>query len=119
MIITKLRGGNAQFPEEKQIGDVVMLALGDIFCWDGQIWQLIGGRFLPATMRDDFLVYAASGWPDAQSARFDLPTMLDLSTFINYGPHDMIPTDPKLVEKFISRVVEVAERCRKNLQALK
>jgi len=119
MIITRLRGGNAQFPEEKQIGDVVMLALGDIFCWDGQIWQLVGGRFLPAAMREDFLMYVASGWPDADSARFDLRTVLDLSTFTDYGPNDLFPTDPKLVEKFINRVVEVAERCEKSLQALR
>ena len=119
MVITRLRGGNAQFPQSKEVGDVVMLALGDIFCWDGQIWQLIGGRFLPAAMRDDFLAYVASGWPDADSARFDLPTLLDLMVFTDYGTHDMVPTDPKFVEKFVTRVVEVAERCEKSLQASK
>ncbi len=118
-MITRLRGGNAQFPEGKKIGDVVMLALGDIFCWDGQIWQLIGGRFLPAGMRDEFLKYISSGWPDADSARFDLSTMFDLSVFTDYGPYDTVPADSKLVKKFMSRVVEVAERCEKSLRALK
>ncbi len=118
-MITRLRGGNAQFPEGKKIGDVVMLALGDIFCWDGQIWQLIGGRFLPAGMRDEFLTYISSGWPDADSARFDLPAMFDLSVFTDYGPYDTVPDDSKLVKKFMSRVVEVAGRCEKSLRVLK
>lgn len=119
MKITRLRNGNAQFPETKEIGDVVMLALGDIFCWDGQIWQLVGGRFIPAAMRDIFLDYCYGGWPDPESARFDLPTLLDLSVFIDYGPYDTVPADPKMVERFIQRVAEVGARCEKNLQALR
>lgn len=118
-MITRLRGGNAQFPESKEVGDVVMLALGDIFCWDGQIWQLIGGRFLPVAMREEFLTYISSGWPDAGSAHFDLPTLFDLLVFTNYGPNDIVPADSKLVKKFMSRVIEVTERCEKSLQALK
>lgn len=119
MAVTKLRGGNAQFPVDKQIGDVVMLALGDIFCWDGQIWQLVGGRFIPAAMRDEFLTYIASGWPDVDSARFDLPILFDLATFTDYGPYDMVPADAKMIKKFMNRVVEVTERCEKSLQALR
>jgi hypothetical protein len=113
MIITRLRGGNAQFPESKELGDVVVLANGDIFCYDGGIWQLIGGRFLPRAMREEFLHYVSSGWPDPGSARFDLPSLLDLSVFTDYGPDDLTPADPKFVERFIARVVEVAERCQK------
>ena len=119
MIITRLRGGNAQFPEEKQIGDVVVLSLGDIFCWDGKIWQLVGGRFIPARMRDDFLTYVASGWPDADSARFDLPTMLDLSVNTDYGPYDTVPADSKFIKRFIDRAIEVGGLCEKNQRALK
>jgi hypothetical protein len=119
MIITRLRGGNAQFPEEKQIGDVVLLALGDIFCWDGRIWQLVGGRFIPSGMRDLFMTYVSTGWPDGESARFDLPALLDLSIFTDYGPNDLVPADPKMVRRFIDRVVEVAERCERSLQELR
>jgi hypothetical protein len=57
MIITRLRGGNAQFPESKEPGDTVVLANGDVFCWDGGIWQLIGGRFVPKALREEFLSY--------------------------------------------------------------
>jgi len=117
MRITRPRGGNAQFPEEKTIGDVVVLALGDIFCWDGGMWQLVGGRFIPMAMRDDFISYISNGWPDANDARFDLPTLLDLSVFTEYGPYDIVPADKKMIEKFIGRVVEVAERCERALQA--
>lgn len=113
MIITRLRGGNAQFPESKEVGDVVVLANGDIFCFDGGIWQLAGGRFLPRSMREEFLGYVCTGWPDASSAKFDLPSILDLSVFSDYGPDDIVPTDPKFVERFITRVVEISERCQK------
>jgi hypothetical protein len=112
MRLTRLRGGNSQFPEEKQPGDVVVLALGDIFCWDGGIWQLVGGRFLPQAMREDFLNYVASGWPDEDSAKFDLPTLFDLQIFVDYlGEEEYDPEKTqKWIDKFISRVLEVARR---------
>lgn len=113
MIITRLRGGNAQFPESKEPEDVVVLANGDIFCWDGGIWQLIGGRFVPRALREEFLHYISSGWPDPSSAKFDLPTLFDLSVFSDYGEDDIAPADPKMIQKFIDRVMEVAERCQK------
>jgi len=113
MIITRLRGGNAQFPESKLPGDTVVLANGDIFCWDGGIWQLIGGRFIPRAMREEFLSYISTGWPDPSSARFDLPTLFDLSIFTDYGEDDIVPADAKMVRRFIDRVLEVAERCQK------
>lgn len=113
MIITRLRKGNSQFPDSKEIGDVVMLANGDIFCYDGGIWQLIGGRFLPKAMREDFLAYVKTGWPDPSSAKFDLRSILDLSVFSNYDADDIVPADPKFVERFIDRVIEVSERCLK------
>lgn len=116
MRVTRLRGGNSQFPEEKDLGDAVVLSLGDIFCWDGGMWQLVGGRFLPKAMREEFLKYVGTGWPDPSSARFDLPTLLDLSIFVDYGPDDQVPTDPKWVEKFIARVIEVSERCDRSRQ---
>lgn len=115
MVITRLRGGNAQFPEKKSIGDAVVLANGDIFCWDGQMWQLIGGRFIPKALREEFLSYVSSGWPEPDDVRFDLPCLLDLSIFSDYGADDIVPADPKFVERFIGRVAEVAERCKKNL----
>jgi hypothetical protein len=113
MIITRLRGGNAQFPESKLPGDVVVLANGEIFCYDGGIWRLVGGRFVPRAMREEFLSYISTGWPDPSSARFDLPTLFDLSVFTDYGEDDIVPADPKMVQRFIERVVEVAERCQK------
>ena len=91
-----------------------MLALGDMFCWDGQIWQLLGGRFIPAAIRDRFLAYVASGWPDSASALFDLPKLLSLDGFAEYACYDTAPADPKWIEKLINRVVEVAKVCEKS-----
>lgn len=114
MRVTRLRGGNSQFPEAKTAGDVVVLALGDMFCWDGRIWQLLGGRFVPTAIRDRFLAYVASDWPDSASALFDLPQLLSLDGFAEYACYDTVPADPKWISKLISRVVEVAEGCEKN-----
>lgn len=114
MRVTRLRGGNSQFPEAKATGDVVVLALGDMFCWDGRIWQLLGGRFVPAAIRDRFLAYVASDWPDSASALFDLPKLLSLDGFAEYACYDTVPADPKWISKLISRVAEVAEGCEKN-----
>jgi hypothetical protein len=116
MNITRLRGGNAQFPEDKEIGDVIVLSSMDIFCWDGKLWQLVGGRFLPKGIVETFINYIDSGWPDPQSAQFDLPTLIDLEAFVDYGSDDVAPADPKMADKFIKRVIEVAKQCEKNLQ---
>lgn len=108
--ITRLPQGNAQFPGDKQQGDVVVLALGDIFCWDGNFWRMLGGRFIPKQMREDFLSYIQTGWPDEDSAKFDLPSLFDLSYFTAYDGNDTVPADPKMVEVFHSRILE-AIRC--------
>lgn len=118
MKVTRLKGRNSQFPNEKEIGDIVVLGLGDIFCWDGSIWQLIGGRFIPEAMRESFINYVSTGLPDTDSAKFDLPCILDLSTFLDYGANDLVPGDPKMVERFISRAIEILERCEKKIQSL-
>lgn len=114
MKITRLRGGNSQFPEEKVIGDVTVLSLGDIFCWDGKFWRILGGRFIPEAMRESFLSYIKTGWPDEQSAQYDLPTLFDLSVFEDYGQWDMIPADPKMVNTFHSRVLEAIKAIKNN-----
>lgn len=119
MALTRLRQGNSQFPAEKEIGDVVVLSSGDIFCYDGGIWQLIGGRFLPRALRDGFLSYLSSGWPDSESALFDLATLLDLECFNSYTDEEeklgKIAYED-FVEKFKLRVLEVAARCEKALK---
>lgn len=93
---------------------MVVLALGDMFCWDGRIWQLLGGRFIPAAIRDEFLAYVASGWPDSASALFDLPELLSIEGFTRYACYDTTPADPKWIGKLISRVAEVADNCEKS-----
>lgn len=113
MALTRLKKGNSQFPIEKTIGDVAVLAIGDMFCWDGGMWQLLGGRFMPKGLRARAMEYFSTGFPDPQSAAFDLPSLLSLENFADYGPEDLVPADPVWVEKFISRTIEVGERCQK------
>lgn len=81
------------------------------------MWQLVGGRFVPRQIREAFLWYVESGWPDADSARFDLPSVLDMSNFVvdvDAGDVEMTREQiAKWVGKFADRIVEVAERCEK------
>lgn len=118
-MITKLKPGNSQFPGDKVVGDVVVLSNGDIFCYDGAIWQLLGGRYIPAGMREAFLGYLQDGWPDHDSAIFDLETIIKLEIFL---PEEEIEPDTlnlemtkRAVKRFKERVLEVCKRCEKFL----
>jgi hypothetical protein len=122
MKITRLRMGNSQFPEEKEIGDVVVLALGDIFCWNGTLWQMVGGRFISEGARKVFLSYIETGWPDRNSAEWDLEMLLRGLEDAEQQRSDgiAIPTDQaekwarKHLDTFIERVLDVCDKCEKN-----
>ena len=79
MKISRLPRGNAQFPKEKDPGDIVVLANGDIFTWSGGLWAMIGGRFLKPEVREWVIDYLKHGWPTQSEAEFDLPEMLTLT----------------------------------------
>ena len=79
MKITRLPRGNAQFPKERDPGDVVVLANGDIFTWSGGLWAMLGGRFLKSEVREWVLDYLKSGWPTPSDLRFDARQMLELA----------------------------------------
>lgn len=113
MILTRLNKANSQFPESKEPGDVVIMHNGEIFCYCNDIWILLGGRFLPKTLRETFIQYISTGWPDPSSAKFDIPTMFDLSKFQEYGDYDLVPTDPKFVKLFTDRVYDISEKLHK------
>jgi hypothetical protein len=113
MKISRLRRGNANFPEKKEIGDATMLAAGDIFCWDGAIWQLVGGRYISERRREDFLQYISTGWPDPESARFDLPPLFDLDMFSDDSDVPEFKKEKTWIERFVSRVIEVSETIEK------
>lgn len=122
MKITRLRGGNSQFPEEKEVGDVVVLAFGDIFCWDGQIWRLVGGRLISKDAREVFLSYIKSGWPDRSSAEWDLDMLLRGLEDTNQQRSDgvSLPSDQaakwakKHLDVFIQRVLDACDKCEAN-----
>lgn len=79
MKITRLPRGNAQFPEEKDPGDLVMLSNGDIFTWCQGMWALVGGRFLKSQSREWVMDYLKGGWPTPREAEFDLPQLLSIN----------------------------------------
>ena len=79
MKITRLPRGNAQFPGEKDPGDIVVLSNNDIFVWSKGIWMLLGGRFLKDSVRDWLLDYLKDGWPTPSDAKFDLGYMVELA----------------------------------------
>lgn len=79
MRVTRLPRGNAQFPTERDPGDVVMLSNGDIFTWCKGMWALVGGRFLKAATREWVLDYLKDGWPTPREAEFDLPQLLSIN----------------------------------------
>ena len=76
MKITRLPRGNAQFPTEKDPGDIVVLSNGDSFVWSKAIWNLIGGRYLKPGVREWMLDYLKQGWPTPAEAKFDTGEML-------------------------------------------
>lgn len=79
MKITKLPRGNAQFPEEKEPGDIVVLFNGDMFTWCGGIWCLLGGRYLKEQSREWIVDYLKERWPTPREAKFDLPQLTELN----------------------------------------
>jgi hypothetical protein len=79
MKITRLPRGNAQFPEEKEPGDIVVLYNGDIFTWCRDIWFLIGGRYLKEESREWLIDYLKDRWPSPREAGFDLPQFAKLN----------------------------------------
>ena len=79
MRTTRLPRGNAQFPTEKDPGDLVVLSNGDAFTWSKGIWMMLGGRFLKEEVREWMLDYLKVGWPTPTEANFDLGQMLDLA----------------------------------------
>ena len=76
MKVTRLLRGNAQFPSEKDPGDIVVLSNGDAFVWSKAIWNLIGGRYLKPEVREWMLDYLKEGWPTPSEAKFDTGEML-------------------------------------------
>jgi hypothetical protein len=79
MKITRLPRGNAQFPSERDPGDLVVLSNGDAFAWCRGIWTIVGGRFLKPEVREWFLDYLKDGWPTPSEASFDLGEMMALA----------------------------------------
>lgn len=120
MAVTRLRGRkNCNFPPEKEVGDATVLAAGDIFCWDGYMWQLIGGMFIPAGVRNAFLSYISNGMPDPHSLEHDLELLFNTPELaqLMFNQQNEQSRDAPLIDwpaKFKKRVLEVARTCEKS-----
>jgi len=111
MKIVRLHPRNNQLParEEMEVGDIAVMSHGDIFCYLGDRWILLGGRFLPSSKREVFLSYVKNGWPDLSSMRWDMEPEFDMKTFV---PEDgvqagTVKTDPKWVGEFLKKILEI------------
>jgi hypothetical protein len=104
-----------------------MLSNKDMFCWDGRMWQLIGARFLPLEVVEVFLSYVSEGFPDADSVEWDLNFLLDTYEVLGKISEGYLPESSaslseeereelskKAIRKFIDRVLEVCNLCKKN-----
>lgn len=121
MKITRQRykkGDGIDFPTLKEPGDVVVTASGEIFCWDSQLWSLIGGRFLPSETTERFLDYIKGGWPDEQSAKFDVPALLKIyEIFIDKPEESDEPPRVDFEKIFLQNVVLASAKIDKYLNS--
>ena len=101
MKVTRLPRGNAQFPKEKDPGDLVVLSNGDAFVWSKAMWNIIGGRYLKPEVREWMLDYLKAGWPTPSDAGFDLGEM------ISVAGED--PEARRWTNMAISNIIKVAE----------
>ena len=117
MNITILKPNNNQFPSsvDCEVGDLTMMSNGDIFCYMGDMWKMLGGRWVPAAIKQSFINYVRSGWPDSKSLAYDIEGVFLLSVFeeltdVKAAEHGSIIKDPIWVKKFTEAIVETCAR---------
>jgi hypothetical protein len=113
MKIVRLHPRNNQLPSVKDadLGDVVVMSQGDIFCHLGDRWKLLGGRYLLDNKREVFLSYVKNGWPDINSMRWDLEPEFDMANFEPDSTLEKgsIKTNAKWTGDFLRAILETCE----------
>lgn len=106
MTVFKLLRGNDQLPPESMVstGDLALFSQGDLMCFMGDRWKMLGGRFLTAPVRDKFVVYISSGWGDATSIEWDLKDLFEAPP--QGVPGDSIFANPEWSRRFFNNVLE-------------
>ena len=88
-----------------------MLSNGDVFCYVGDQWFMLGGRWILSRIKQAFFSYVKSGWPDSKSLSYDLEGVFELSIFeppSEVKPkYDEIERDPIWLKKFTENVTKV------------
>lgn len=103
-----------------ELGDLAMLSGGDVFCFMGDHWKMLGGRWVSPKIKQGFFSYVKSGWPDVKSMEYDLDTLFDISELFetvtdftaNFDKND-IRNNPIWISNFKSKILETC----KELQA--
>lgn len=100
--------------EECEVGDLAMLTSGDVFCFMGNHWKMIGGRWVCPKIKQVFFNYIRSGWPDSKTISWDLDSMFDLSIFetvTDFEAEDSksIASNPIWVKKFKEEITKVCK----------
>lgn len=95
-----------------ELGDLAMLSGGDVFCFMGDHWKMLGGRWVSPEIKQVFFNYVGSGWPDRKSMEWDIDILFDLSVFetvtdfsSNYDKKD-IRNNPIWVKNFKDKILE-------------
>lgn len=99
---------------ECELGDLAMLTGGDIFCYMGDHWKMMGGRWVDPNIKQTFLNYIQSGWPDCKTLNWDLETMFDLSVFetVTDFRHELsknIASNPIWNQKFKEEIMKTCK----------
>ena len=100
---------------ECEVGDLAMLTSGDVFCYMGNMWKMIGGRWVDPKLKQTFFNYIKSGWPDYKTLAWDLECIFDLTIFeqvTDFVPNEnsSISSKPIWFKKFKE---EILETCKK------
>jgi hypothetical protein len=120
MNITFLKPNNNQFPSsvDSGVGDITVMSNGDMFCYMGDMWKMLGGRWVPAAIKQSFINYIRSGWPDSKSLEFDLEGVFMLSVFeeltdVKEAKNGDIIKDPIWVKNFSEAIVKTCSLLEK------
>ena len=120
--ITILKSSNSPLPSHSDctLGDLVMLYNGDVFCFLGDSWKLMGGRWVPPAIKQSFFGYIRSGWPDSKSLAFDLDAVFKLSVFevvtdMPESSNSDIKDNPIWINNFSKAIIETCVLLEKKL----
>lgn len=97
IFLPKLSRSSNELPSRADVekGDLAMLSAGDVFCFMGDQWKLLGGRWVSPRIKQAFFDYVKGGWPDYSSMAYDLEAWFELSDLFSPDPGFGLDYDQK------------------------